>query len=603
MNNKPYQNTWRQASYLFLLSVVLVFFTTRPLNSPWHPFIAGDGLGYYSYLPAKFIYHDEKLDWKWFNKAHNANYQYSTFENPEDNLLVKYGDKRINKYYQGLSYIWMPFFFAGHLAAKLSGYAADGYSLPYQLAMGVASLFYLLLGLFFLRKLIIKLTGDQFAGFLIPASIFYGTWLFTYALSANTLSHSYSFTFITLFVYFSNNFLSENKFRTRQFFLAAFTFIICICIRPLTGLILLLVPAFIPPGFFKQKYGRPVITWKEVLIIILSLGALYHTLHTTYVQTGSWFAYTYTDEKFNFGQARFFDALFSYHLGLFVYVPLILLSLYGIWFMPRIQRIILSLFFFGIIFLYSAWWYWPIVKRALVDFYVIPAVMLSALVAGYRKRRKLIVCAIMLCVLYFQFKAMQLRRGILDENATYSEIFWRNFFRTEKANQYPIPPNTILQKEEFMETFEEGYTGPSTTEKKFNGNSSLLLDSVNYINRVHDLSYPLFFEKQGFRKIRFSMQCYFSEGIKSTHIFMQFFNTKNEMVREVPFYLNEEDIHAGKWDFKEFGHEIADVDSLTINTVSHIGFTIWNVEARRKIYIDDAKVEFILTDRSFETIK
>ena len=79
-----------------VLTVMLSFVCMRPLKSPWHPFIAGDGLGYYSYLPAKFIHNDPQLDFKWFNRVHNANYIYSAFDNPEDNLLVAYGNKRIN---------------------------------------------------------------------------------------------------------------------------------------------------------------------------------------------------------------------------------------------------------------------------------------------------------------------------------------------------------------------------------------------------------------------------------------------------------------------------------------------------------------------------
>jgi hypothetical protein len=105
-----FKNTYNKIYFGFFLSIIAVFFYVRPLNSDYHKFIAGDGFGYYSYLPAKFIFNDPNYDFKWFNKAHDANYVYSAFPNPEQNLLVEYGNKKINKYYQGLSFIWMPFF-------------------------------------------------------------------------------------------------------------------------------------------------------------------------------------------------------------------------------------------------------------------------------------------------------------------------------------------------------------------------------------------------------------------------------------------------------------------------------------------------------------
>ena len=351
-------------------------------------FIAGDGLGYYSYLPAKFIHGDPQYDFKWFNRVHICNiYVISAFENPEQNLLVEYGDKRINKYYQGLSYIWFPFFALGHIFAKLLHYPADGFSPPYQLCIGLASLIYLLIGLVFLRKLILKLFKHELAAVCVPAAIFYGTHLFTYVISANTLSHSYSFTFMVLFLYFLISYLNDDTYRLRNLLLCFLFLVITGCIRPLNVLIVCVVPAFLPKGFFKQAFQFETFKWYYAIIILLALGAIYHQLHITYIQTNSLIAYTYTDERFYFADSKFFDALFSYHIGLFVYVPVMLLALFGIPFLPTRQRIILPLFFFFIIFLYGAWWYWPILKRALIDFYVLPAIFLGALIANAEQVR------------------------------------------------------------------------------------------------------------------------------------------------------------------------------------------------------------------------
>jgi hypothetical protein len=587
--------------------VLMVFIYTRPLNSSWHPFIAGDGLGYYSYLPAKYIYNDKAYTFKWFNAVHDSNYVYSTFPNPEDNLLVKYGNKRINKYYQGLSYIWLPFFAAAHVCAKLFHWPADGYSLPYQLAIGFASLFYLILGLIFLRKLLLKIFNDQLASVLIPFCIFYGTYLFPYAISANSLSHAYSFTFITLFLYFMVSFFKddENK-RLRNFLLCFLCLSVAVCIRPLTGLIIFVTPAFIPLGFFKRGSVFGKFKWPDALVILLAIGVLYHSASITRIQTGSFFAYTYTNEKFNFSNAKFFDALFSYHIGLFVYVPLVFLSLSGIPFLPLRKRIMLPLFFFFIVFLYSAWWYWPIVKRAVIDFYPLPAIMLGALITRYSssvKGRAIFVSLALLCIGYFQLKNMQTRKGILDENATYGEVFWRNFFRTEKVNIYLVPPATIIKQTDFLHDYENETNANKSDRKAYSGKYSLLLDSVNYMAKLAEHPFPDIFNEPGFKKIRLSFQSYFTAGIKTVHVFIKFFDKENKEKKEVVMYLSEDDIPKGKWDYKEFGYELVDKDSLNPNTVNKISFLVWNVEAKKNMYIDDVKIEFMLTDRSFETIK
>jgi hypothetical protein len=600
-----FKDRHRSTFCFFLASVIVVFFSTRPLQSPWHPFIAGDGLGYYSYLPAKFIYNDVKYNFKWFNRAHDANYAYSTFKNPEDNLLVKYGDKRINKYYQGLSYIWLPFFAGAHLVATMCGYPADGFSAPYQAGIAFASMFYLLLGLIFLRKLILKLSGSELAAVCVPIAIFYGTHLFTYALSANSLSHSYSFTFVTLFLYCVVT-LFESSNRARYFFLSFLCLVISVCIRPLNGLVILLVPFFVPPRFFSRSMQKVRITGPDVLIILVALGALYHQLSITHTQTGSFFAYTYTDEKFNFGQPRFFDTLFSYHIGLFVYVPLIMLSLFGIPFLSKAQRIGLPLFFFGIIFLYSCWWYWPITTRAVIDFYAIPAIFLGALISRYAPTRycAALLLAVTLTVIYFQFKSMQVRRGILHEYSTYREVFWRNFFRFHKASIYPISPSTILNKKEFVQDFETGnFAGNLATGIKHGGAYALLLDSAHYISKIAECPFPSIFNGTGYPKVRFSFWAYFDAGVNALHVFIQFKDKDDRVVFESPFYLNKEDIYPGEWDLKEFGCEANASDGLNAKSVDKIVFTIWNVEGRKNVYIDDAKVELIVADRSFETIR
>src|SRR6476620_5972078 len=110
--------------YAFLVLVAIFFFCRKFSGDASQLFIHGDGLGYYSYLPATFIYGDNDYEFEWFNKVYSKYYGPGLFENPEDNFMVDYGERRINKYYQGLAFLWIPFFVVAHLVANATGLPA-----------------------------------------------------------------------------------------------------------------------------------------------------------------------------------------------------------------------------------------------------------------------------------------------------------------------------------------------------------------------------------------------------------------------------------------------------------------------------------------------
>src|SRR5690606_16375571 len=106
---------------------------------------------------------------------------------------------------------------------------------------------------------------------------------------------------------------------------------------------------------------------------------------------GTLLPYTYQGESFDFTDPRFITALFGYNLGLVLYAPLFLLTFIGVLFAPRRQALFTIVLFLTVVFLYSCWWYWPILVRALVDFYILPAIPLVWLLARSRGRRRTVV--------------------------------------------------------------------------------------------------------------------------------------------------------------------------------------------------------------------
>lgn len=116
-----------------------------------------DALGYYQYLPAVFIHGDiHRQSWL---EAMDSVYQmsggsiYQVTELPNGN--------RATKYFCGLALMQAPFFAAGHLAAAATGAAQDGFSPPYQWAIALSPLCYVLVALFLLRSVLRRYFNDN----------------------------------------------------------------------------------------------------------------------------------------------------------------------------------------------------------------------------------------------------------------------------------------------------------------------------------------------------------------------------------------------------------------------------------------------------------
>lgn len=591
--------------FFFLLSVLTFFPVFTKVNSGYIRFISGDGVGYYAYLPATFIYSDTQYEFKWLNKAYYQNYDYDSFGEKNKDFFVPYKNRTINKYYPGLSFLWIPFFAGSHLAAKILHYPADGFSPPYQAGIALASLCYVLLGLVFLRKLLQKLFQNKTGALVITITLFWGTYLSIYMFCNPSYSHVYSFTFITMFIYYAHSFFNSGARRWQTLFWCLFCFTAVIFIRPLNVFILLALPAFIPAGYFKThlKNGRLKISSSVPLLLMLIL--VIYQFGILYIQTGTIIPYTYTNERFNFSHPKMFFVLFGYGSGMLVYMPLLSLSLFGIFCLPALrQRILLPLTFFLIVYLYSTWWYWPATARSLIDFYVLIAVLLGALYRRFESFNKIkISLALLLFVMagYSQLKFMQGSNGILDANYTDADLFWRNFFRIQNTNIYPVPPASIIKQQQHTEDFETGsYQGNRSSEKKYAGNYSAVLNDHTEYTRVFEYRIPAFFMEKGIRRIKASFKGYFSKDISNVHVTIAIYDKGHHPIRTVPFYMGTNTMRYNVWDAYEFGIEVTDEEMIN-RGADHVCIYLWNPGFKNELFMDDMKTEFLLTGEYYET--
>ena len=303
--------------------------------------IKSDGIGYYNYFPA-FINGDIA------NQKENAPF------------LVKLNSGRIvNKYFVGTAVAMSPFVLPVILMENNSSEITDFYSEYFQKAISIAALFYLIMGLWAFRKILILYDVEPKIIAFSLFALFFGTNLVYYALIEPSMSHVYSFAFISVFVYLVKKVSIE--FNGKDFLLLTISLALIILIRPINGLIVFFVP-FLFVGNKESILGllksniKTIILSLLILILVLSIQS-----YVWHAQSGEFIVWSYGNEGFYFLSPRIFDFLFSFRKGFFLYTPLALLSIiiFAKEYYKERRVLILSLsFLILIIYFLSSWWNW-----------------------------------------------------------------------------------------------------------------------------------------------------------------------------------------------------------------------------------------------------
>jgi hypothetical protein len=398
--------------------------------------IESDGKGYYAYLPAVFIYHD--LNYRFYYKIERE-----TYYNP--NLYFHYlrahNNSTVNKYYVGTAICLMPFFLIGHTITQFTELPADGYSYYYTLMVHLGALFYLLLALFGLRKLLRTFTIDEKTIAWVLIAIVFGTNLFYYVVTEFAMSHVYSFTAITWFSFtIRKYFLSmEHKYLLYSALLLG----IITLIRPINILIVLSLPflADSPGQLISGLKNILTKSWVSILAAISFLFIIAIQLIIYKLSTGQFLIYSYKEEGFNFMNPQIWNFLFSYKKGMFVYTPLLLLSLVGYIYMFRDNRYrFYSLlgFLFTLIYVFSSWhmWYYggSFSQRVMVEFYAFFSVLLATALQQLKSvnTKRVFLGLIVLLIVFCQIQTYQYRRMQIHWSDMNKEKYWEVFLRIDK---------------------------------------------------------------------------------------------------------------------------------------------------------------------------
>lgn len=385
---------------------------------------------YYSYLPATFLFNDISLEF--------------TDTLPEEiKKQIKYislEENRLIKTTMGLSYIYAPFFFIGHIIAKVFEYPLNGYSLPYRLALVFSNFFFLVFGVIFLRKLLLLFFSDLATALSITA-IVAGTNLIYYSTFLIGMSHVYGFTLYILFIYYTIKWFKtqEIKYSIILGFIAG----LLILIRPTNILIVLI---FILCGIRNFKDIKLNIQlflknyWQVILIILIAFIIWIPQFIYWKKVTNHFIFFSYTGERFFFNQPQIIKALFSYRNGWILYSPAIILGFIGfITFRKYKTGLFIAIAIFTLLYIYitSSWWCWwfpGFGNRAYIEASALLALPLASLV-DYFKRNKIAITAIFLIIVafvyYHDLYIKQFRNHAYDYHGMTKKSYWTMFLKAK----------------------------------------------------------------------------------------------------------------------------------------------------------------------------
>jgi hypothetical protein len=315
--------------------------------------IIHDITSYYSYLPAVFIYSDLNFD-----------FRYTLPENePKDHLWVNVrGDTVFQKMSVGLAYFYAPtFLIADAYARRHSEYNRNGFSKPYQMALALNTLFIGLLGLFCMLLLLRKFFSDRISAITLLL-IYAGTNLLYYISVAPGLSHAYSLFLLTLLTLICLQLYKNPK--TTSFILIAIISGWIVLIRP-TNIFLCLIPLLLLFSSASYDTLRKFIYHRAWLIPVFAFCFLIPWIPQILYwkhSVGSYFFYSYDQEGFFFQKSHFWDGLFGYRKGWFIYTPIMFIALLGLFIRSELNHLtrttlLILLPFVFVVFSWWCWWY------------------------------------------------------------------------------------------------------------------------------------------------------------------------------------------------------------------------------------------------------
>jgi hypothetical protein len=379
---------YTRLSFALITAALLLMATCyRPIwkQSAQFGMFAWDAYTYYSYLPAAFIYHDLKHH----RYADAIGKKYGT---NDLSFEVRNGNKVV-QYACGQAVMESPWFALGHLTAKIGGYPADGFSMPYNLWVEFGLIAWALFGVYFLGKVLSRYFDDlPVAVTLFGLTI--GTNYLPYATHLNTYTHTPLFTVYALLLWVTILFYEKPTF-SRAALIGGLVGLATLT-RP-TEAIALFIPLLWGVSDRASLVARMGMIRQHLpkLGLAVALTLLIGSVQLCYWKylTGHFIFYSYGSQTFSFLKPHLYSCLLSARKGWLTYSPMVVFSLIGFYYFwkknppftnfdLKNNRFALTLVAFltmWITFSWDIWWYGGgIGQRAMIQYLPIYAFPFAA---------------------------------------------------------------------------------------------------------------------------------------------------------------------------------------------------------------------------------
>ncbi|MGB4205796.1 MAG: hypothetical protein WBJ84_09300 [Bacteroidales bacterium] len=441
LSGKSYfsKNIVRITIGIILIVIALTNYKHSYYNNP-ERVIEWDVKSYYAYLPVFFIYHDPMLKFRDEDPEKFGNLIWPIYLETGKPTMI---------YSIGMSVLYSPFFFAAHAVALLTDYEADGYSTPYRFALTFSAFFYLWIGLIFLTRILRKYFKDQIISIVLLVLVF-GTNMYYYSTYEAPMTHIGNFAMITAFIWLTIRFYEKPTLKA--IILPGLLAGLITLVRPSNIIVLVLFFLWDIKSFndFKNRilFFLKRFHWVALMAFLFVLVWVPQFVYWHWVSGKIFFnAYTLRNETFSFDNPQIFNILFSYRKGWLIYTPLMILSIAGIFLLPRrIPGLLLSLVLFSVLNIYilSSWWSWwyggSFGLRSFIDSYGLMAIPLACLTEFALQKKKFFKYAyltlITLILSLNQFQTWQYKSGLIHFDAMNKATYWGIFFRTHGTERY-----------------------------------------------------------------------------------------------------------------------------------------------------------------------
>jgi hypothetical protein len=418
-----------------LLILFAVLFTINNYIGNVDRRISADGIGYYEYLPSIFIHHDLN------RKDIPVDVNHSKYKRVNDlDMYIDFKERWVNKYPSGTALLQSPFFLATMVLTVRTSTAEDGYQQAFQKSVFYAALFYLFLSLVFLKRLLLSYSISTPIIILSQVLLVFATSVLNYVNFESAFSHIYSLFAISAFLYVARIYFTQKKLS--YFVWACLLLGLIFILRQVNVLIFFLLP-FVAGNWSTFREGVVLIFMeKKHLIagIVLFFSVALIQFYLWYLQTGHFWVYSYQGESFDFSNPELFNILFSYKKGLFVYTPILLFGILGVfYFLFKKEYFLFStwIIFFGLLtYILSSWWSWyygcSYGLRAYIDYYPIFFLPFALFLNQINRKSAIALGLISFSTIPISvIQTYQYKEYILHWIDMDKEKFWKVFLETE----------------------------------------------------------------------------------------------------------------------------------------------------------------------------